>query len=194
MTTRGLWGFRIGGVDKTTYNHSDSYPTSLGKNIVYFVQKHHSQELKEIAERIVLVHNDDQPTRDQIAEVTEYIDVHEPVTDWYNLLRGIQGEPDYYAQGLRYMIDDHGFIRDSLFCEYGYIINLDDSVLEFWRGFQNKPQPGNRYRKIRGYDWYPCRLAKSFPLEDIPKNWLEQIQTVMPVDLSRALERREQFE
>ncbi len=31
MSTRGLYGFRKNEQDKTTYNHSDSYPDWLGR-------------------------------------------------------------------------------------------------------------------------------------------------------------------
>ena len=59
--------------------------------------------------------------------------------DWYCLLRHAQGDLNVYKNGLRYMIDNHDFIKDSLFCEYAYIINLDTKRLEFYVGFQKTP-------------------------------------------------------
>ena len=38
MGTRGLYGFRKNGVDKVTYNHWDSYPDGLGKQILRFIK------------------------------------------------------------------------------------------------------------------------------------------------------------
>jgi len=65
--------------------------------------------------------------------------------DWYCLLRNVQGELKPYINGsIQHLIDSQDFIKDSLFCEWGYIINLDDNVLEVWRGFQKEPQ-NNRY-------------------------------------------------
>ena len=40
MGTRGLYGFRKNGVDKVTYNHYDSYPEYLGRNILEFIRNH----------------------------------------------------------------------------------------------------------------------------------------------------------
>lgn len=67
----------------------------------------------------------------------------ESVDDWYCLLFKIQG--DLFAlNGLvnsekkGYMIDKSSFIKDSLLCEYAYIINLDTHMLEFWVGCQKK--------------------------------------------------------
>ena len=36
------------------------------------------------------------------------------------------------------MINSNDFIKNSLFCEYGYIINLDNKSLEFWIGISKK--------------------------------------------------------
>ena len=36
MSTRGLYGIRKNGVDKCTYNHSDSYPSWLGRKVLEF--------------------------------------------------------------------------------------------------------------------------------------------------------------
>jgi hypothetical protein len=66
------------------------------------------------------------------------------------------------------MTDSNNFIRDSLFCEYAYIINLDTNCLEFWVGFQKEPCENNRYgsRLEDGYDdYYPCKMVSYYPLD-----------------------------
>lgn len=35
------------------------------------------------------------------------------------------------------MIDNVSFLQDSLFCEWGYVINLDTNVLEIYRDSEN---------------------------------------------------------
>lgn len=35
--------------------------------------------------------------------------------------------------------DNNDFILDSLSCEWGYILNLDNNTLEVWKGFQKYP-------------------------------------------------------
>jgi hypothetical protein len=43
------------------------------------------------------------------------------------------------------MIDSKGFLSDSLFCEWAYIINLDKEVLEVYEGFQEE-ESDNRFK------------------------------------------------
>lgn len=59
------------------------------------------------------------------------------------------------------------FILDSLFCEYGYIMNYDTNELEVYTGFQKKP-PEGRYRDsgvIDGY--YACGLLTAIHMDTI---------------------------
>ena len=182
MGTRGLWGFRKDGKDKLTYNHFDSYPDCLGHTIVEFLKKHTKKELEDIAKRIVLVDEDKLATAEAMVLCKKYCDTGvstQQITDWNCLLRGAQGCPEAYADGLRFMIDDAEFIKNSLFCEYAYIINLDDNVLEYWVGFQKKPDKNNRYG-IKGYDkYYPCKLMKKFSLYEIKIKDIYEILTEM---------------
>lgn len=168
MGTRGLYGFRKNGEDKLTYNHWDSYPDCLGDTMVRFCKETSIEELNEIFDRIVLVNEGDKPTKAQILECAEYYNgsvSNQSIEDWYCLLREAQGNPDVYKHGLKYMIDNKNFIKDSLFCEYAYIINLDDNYLEFYVGFQTKPNIDNRYGTEKDGNYYPCRMAKCYPLE-----------------------------
>ena len=176
MGTRGLYGFRKNGVDKLTYNHYDSYPDCLGATMIDFCKNTSTKEMNEIFDRIVLVKEDSEPTKAQINECAEYYNGSvstQSVTDWYCLLREAQGNPDAYKNGLKYMIDSHNFIKDSLFCEYAYIINLDQNELEFWVGFQKEPWDDNRYG-TEGYDGYcPCKMVARYSFEFIKKNLSE---------------------
>lgn len=183
MGTRGIMGFRKNGQDKLTYNHFDSYPDGLGASVVDFCRNTSIDEMNEIFDRIKLVKEDKKPTVEQIEECKQWLNRHvsqQTEYEWYCLLREAQGELSAY-KSLRYMIDNHNFIKDSLFCEFGYIINLDDNTLEFWKGFQKEPQKGNRYgTKIsedrgNGTKYYPCRLMEVYPLDSIPENVVENM-------------------
>jgi hypothetical protein len=80
------------------------------------------------------------------------------------------------------MVDGAGFLRDSLFCEWAYIVNLDDDdgVLEVYRGFNKNPQATGRYaelqRELRDYEiangstpeWYGVVLIDTIPLDELP--------------------------
>lgn len=173
MGTRGCYGFRKNGADKLTYNHFDSYPDCLGHTMVKFCKATSISELNEIFDKLILVNESAKPTAEQIKECKQYYDGNvsrKTVEDWYCLLRNAQGDLDAYKNGLKYMIDNCGFIKDSLWCEYAYIINLDTEELEFWVGDQDKPDIYNRYGVERDGNYYPCKMMASYPLATISLN------------------------
>ena len=51
------------GEDKLTYNHYDSYFSYLGENIINFVKETPIQELNKIYDNLILVNEDDIPTK-----------------------------------------------------------------------------------------------------------------------------------
>ncbi len=197
MGTRGAFGFYRGGVDKITYNHFDSYPAGLGEKIVRFCQETSIEEMNEIFNRIEVVDfHSSKPTPEQIEECRPYLDLrvsHQSEEDWYCLLREAQGGLDVWKNGLRYMIDDADFLKDSLFCEWAYVINLDWDALEIYRGFQKSPT-NNRY-SARRYSikevitettetdvYYSCKLIVAHPLGAISewKNyWRAGLESVI---------------
>ena len=91
-----------------------------------------------------------------------YEDLGHGKINWYSLLRGVQGAEliTAIASGdLKHVITNKGWMKDSLFCEYGYTLNFGTQELELWEGFQKKSQKGNPFgsRKGKGEEYYPCR-------------------------------------
>ena len=150
MGTRGCYGFRKNGVDKLNYNQYDSYPDGLGLTMAQFCAGMTIPELNQLCDAIVMKHDEDKPTEEEIRVCAKYglIDLsvsRRDLNDWYCLLRNAQGDPSvqwnmFKGGDTPFMYDAREFIKDSLFCEYAYIINLDENVLEYWEGFQHKPQ------------------------------------------------------
>ena len=142
------------------------------------------EEMNNIFNKIVVVNEHDTPTKEQIKECinngfSNFSVSSGSVTDWYCLLRNCQGNLECLAKAkdYAYMTDGIDFIKDSLFCEYAYIINLDDNVLEFWKGFQKEPQESNRYGTQCDRDYYPCKLSLTIPLDEI--NDIDKIIEIM---------------
>jgi hypothetical protein len=193
MSTRGAIGFRINGQDKLTYNHSDSYPGGLGVEFVAMVRELvKDKDLKNKVEKLVVVNGNTPPTDEQITQLAPWTSTSvggQSTSDWYCLLRNAQGQLDQFLEA-GYILDGNEFIKDSLFCEYAYILNLDRGVVEFYKGFQEKEHGLGRYGKARiDYakpgekprfsDYYGCALVGVFPMTNIPDDWEEQ---VFPVD------------
>ena len=85
--------------------------------------------------------------------------------------------------------DGTEFAGNSIFCLYGYVINLDDQVLEYHRGLNSDPDAPGRYtstgRKTDTYekvDYFGIRLAKVIPFDLIrstpQEGWLELFEEV----------------
>jgi len=170
MGTRGLVGIKVNGKKKYSYNHFDSYPDGLGMDVVNFCKTVNNWgKFKKNAADVMLVSERSKPS---VAIQKKYakfcnLGVSEGKADnWYCLLHDVQGVATFeqiYNGNLSHMINSNSFIKDSLFCEYAYVINLDTMNLEMYKGFQKK-----------GKKYLPCKLVGEFPLTDIPDDWKEK--------------------
>lgn len=79
------------------------------------------------------------------------------------------------------------FAGDSLFCEWAYVINLDDMILEVYKGFNEAPLPpwerfaflnGNaksiRYFRDEPYIYEPIRLLDWVLLSEVSETWMDE--------------------
>ena len=62
----------------------------------------------------------------------------------HRLLRGTQGKPGKILRA-GYYEDAKEFPLDSLFCEWGYLVDLDAGTLEVYRGFQKSSPTEGRW-------------------------------------------------
>lgn len=88
--------------------------------------------------------------------------------------------------------DDHEFAADSLFCEFAYVLDMDNNVLEMYTGFNEKPVEG-RFKDIvnpddtshRRYKYYPVNLVASYPFDNLPT--VEEMNQVAYPDEEEAV-------
>jgi len=181
VSTRGAYGFRVDGVDKIAYNHCDSYPRCLGDDVGASIVAWRNQgtpdTLRDRVRAIRLVSEKDRPTDADVERCKPYTDLgvsKRSTDDWYCLLRGAQGDLDA-ALKCGIIVDSAEFLKDSTFCEYAYIVNLDELTFEVYRGFQKNPHARGRYGSDVPHErCYPVALVKSFPLANVPADWTEQ--------------------
>jgi len=180
LGTRGAYGFYKDGKSKITYNHYDSYPEGLGDDIIGFIRNTNINELNSIFNQIEMVDGDTTPTKLQMENCIKYYDDSVSTgkaSEWYSLLRHSQGNLEVYKQGLKYMIDSANFLKNSLHCEWAYIINLDENVLEVYEGFQKSPDENSRYkvREPNRMGYFHCKLINKFDLNNINESWIEEL-------------------
>lgn len=179
MSTRGAFGVRIDGQDKVTYNHSDSYPSGLGEDILGVTEALlvDRPKFERMARALRPVDKSKLPSPEDINYLRPWtnLQVSEQSTqDWYCLLRNTQGDLEAVLEAGLYE-DGIKFMGDSLFCEYAYIINLDEDVLEAYKGFQKEPS-ASRFEASRpesGY--YAVKLMGVMPLNSLSPKALASI-------------------
>lgn len=176
MSTRGAYGFVKNKEMKITYNHYDSYLEGLGLSVIKFIANTTDAELNKIFDKIIMVNEDSIPTQEQIKECEKVTNLNvssKSVNDWYCLLRNAQGNLEEYKNDLRYMIDNKEFMGDSLFCEFAYILNLDDKRLEIYKGFNKDKETDNDYTQFRvtkdNYEYVEVEIFDSISFDNIRK-------------------------
>lgn len=179
MGTRGLCGFVHNGVEKLSYNHWDSYPSGLGVAVHEWLQSHLTGQFHlgpttiERIDALVMVSEDGAPSPEQREALQRFANAGVSTgDDWYALLRECQGNLGLTLEA-GYAIDGKEFAHDSLFCEWGYIVDVDQEVLEVYVGFQKEVPTAGRWAGIEnppdkhGLETYhPIRLIWSLPFEE----------------------------
>lgn len=202
MGTRGFLSFVYNGVEKTTYQQFDSYPSGVGIDVLEYLRRQLEPtdedcqdatpeavyeaalgELKTMVERLRVVKDGvDNVTPADIAALAPWTDFNvskrmEPddLPEWYQLTRRAQGQPgEILASG--YLCDASDFPRDSLWAEWGYVIDLDDGDLEVYKGFQTEPHDVGRFadrepmESLSGTVYYPVKRIAAWPLDELPTN------------------------
>lgn len=148
MSTRGAVGMRYNGVEKVGYNHWDSYPSGLGISVLNWLKGKTLAKMKDIFKSIVAIKDD----------------------NYDNNLNDVwDGDNEKMNDTFR---DTHDFLYDSLFCEFAYIVNLDDKTLEIYKGFNKSPGGKGRYAdkfvdNLSGDRYYGVTLWLSIPLKEV---------------------------
>lgn len=179
MGTRGFLGFVADERELITYNHWDSYPDGLGAVMLEWISGVASADksLTKLREGVLglrLVGDSDETTPADREQYAHWGDAHVGggLDTWYGLLRGTQGKPEAILS-CGVMIDGSEFPYDSLYAEWGYIVDLDARVFEVYEGFQHSPHTQGRFaagapRERSVGTYYPCKLVASWPLDKLP--------------------------
>lgn len=163
MSTRGSFIIRRGDEAKELYISADAYPDGAGRDAVRLIK---SLDLDRLFDLLM--------TEDDVFEFfpEDEIPGGEPHDFSLRLCMDAvrSGKPYVYQQMGKW------FIQDSLTCEYGYEIVLDDRLLFFYIGDQKERQRGNRYDcEPTRAGYYPCHLKAIFAFDYIRQNETDEV-------------------
>jgi hypothetical protein len=154
------------------YGQWDGYPSGQGETVLDFlgntfhrptfeaklraaswITAEESEAINELGEDWKLIWP--QLSRDLGAEILQMVQDHDPGIKLKNSI---------------------SFAADSLFCEWGYVIDLDKNVLEVYKGFNQEPlDPSERFYGATTEDpftntekYYPIRRVASYSLHSLP--------------------------
>ena len=144
MSTSGSFMVCRGGVCKEMFIRYDAYPQGAGVDVVDLIK---TKDLNVLYDAMCLDWECGESAVDFTYECCKaggYLPV--------------RSGPDY-------------FIQNSLFCEYGYVVDLDGQVLQFYVGGQTSPQEDNRFgteparNEFADKAYYPCRMKAAFSFD-----------------------------
>lgn len=164
MGTRGLIGFIMpDGTVKASYNQSDMYPTGVGQRIgEELIGISALKQLLPDVERIRWVDARDEPTLDDLRHLAELGIKPEEVStgrDWYAALRSCHGSMRKRIM-LGIATDDSNFIKDSLFCEWVYLVDFRSDEMVILEGFNkdlDKQAPYARCEPTADTEYFGCK-------------------------------------
>jgi hypothetical protein len=149
MGTRGAFGVIIGEKEKIGYNQFDSYPSGKGlENLTWLRGIEWTSALpkfRQLATDCLLVDDKTEPTPLDIHALRGWTDLSvstQQTDDWYCLTHETHGSIEMMLR-CGYIEDFSSFPLESLFCEWGYIVDFDRNVFEVYQGFQkSRPKKG----------------------------------------------------
>jgi hypothetical protein len=181
------------------YGQWDHYPSGQGVDILKFCQEHMTNaedmqrfrnNLKDIqwvdesnVERIRKAQEEDRYeafpylTRDHGSDILLYVFAYPDQRP--SLCKKTFGSPDWgLAPGKAELIlkNSLDFIKDSLFCEWAYVLDLDKMQLEVYKGFNTFPvPPGQRFSEMEpekpdhcDTQYYPCVEERIWKFDALP--------------------------
>jgi hypothetical protein len=165
VSTRGFITFVADGVEKTI-RINNAYPGGLGVNTLGWLRDSVSvlDDVRRAVGYVRLLGEDARPTPEETEALEALNEIGaDRLTPGHILLAGA-------------WFDDRDFPLDSLWAEWGYVIDLDAQKFEVYRGFQQRPPTTGRFAgrggplhpKVGFY--YPVALAASWPMSELPSD------------------------
>lgn len=167
------------------YGQWDGYPSGQGSSILRFLQSDQLAAFKENLTKCSWISEEDiakywsefgvniRENGSVSYEIYNKFSAKHPQLSrdtGADVLKVIASAPD----GVK-LRNDYDFSRDSLFCEWAYVIDFDKNTFEVYQGFNEKPLDKSErfYSEVltqysSNNTYYPVKLLTSFDLSNLP--------------------------
>jgi hypothetical protein len=181
MGTRNLTMVISNGKTKVAqYGQWDGYPSGQGKTVLEFLK---SADLEVFKKKLELVRF---ATPEDERGVDDYLEKIGCKDGWMNGGQAIMYHNQYPlltrdngAKILQmlydnkkpvFIVDSSDFTNESLMCEWAYVLDLDNGILEVYSGFnKRKPAKKSRFYSDKLMDgYYPIKLLKKYSFTALP--------------------------
>ncbi|MDL2258411.1 hypothetical protein LJC42_04580 [Eubacteriales bacterium OttesenSCG-928-K08] len=162
---------------KVVYAHRNAQLDVLGKKVVKMCTTLGVDGLNELYDKIILVDEDAPMTPEQIQAYKKYMpeQLWKEDLDWSTAIGYTKDATKPLMDGFPYVVDYAGFLP-SWRNRFRYLIDLDRNVLQVTKGgLEVISAPEEVFFSSENYvdKICPC-VVGTFPLDNIPADWLEQ--------------------
>lgn len=184
MGTRHLIGVVSGGDFKVAqYGQWDGYPNGQGVDVLAFLRN--PDKVAQLRAELESIRFTTSKDRHRIEEFMRSIGCE---SGWMSMEQSKLYEAQFPALsrdvgakilnmvaegGVEFLSDDRDFGRDSLFCEWAYVVDLDHDELEVYQGFQTDTPLHGRWAGLRSSDnekYGAVELVKSYSFAELPSD------------------------
>lgn len=183
MGTRNLTMVISNGETKVAqYGQWDGYPSGNGVIVLEFLSTNNLDDFKKKLSKVKFMNGSKEK------EINKWLKSIGCENGWMNM-----DQSKLYQEKYPYLTRDNGakilemimngeedeiwitdstdFASDSLFCEWAYLVDLDNNVLEVYEGFNKNPLTiEDRFFHLtdKESEYYPIKLIKKYDLNNLP--------------------------
>lgn len=190
MGTRGLVVVQLNNEYKVCqYGQWDFYPTGQGDDITKFLIKiRDANKMEAFKEAVSNCSFVDASYHEEVAK-----ELNLNGSGWLNMEQAERYKAKYpelsrdtggkildliYENGGAKLESDLAFAGESLFCEWAYVVDLDNQVLEVYKGF-NKTRLSEEDRfynfKVEGNGYQPVRMVAWYKFEELNSDVMTEL-------------------
>jgi hypothetical protein len=185
MGTGGFVGFVIDNSEKIFISQIDSYPSEAGSAVLSWLTGSRNALLNPVPggvpDQVRALRLLDDFAEPDPADIERIRDLLRERPEWASsagFIDDVSEEEllEFVTYDLDTLLeagiagDGSEFPTDSLYCEWGYLIDLDGATFEVYRGFQRAAHDAGRFahRPPAREHYYPVALVASWPLTNLP--------------------------